>query len=122
MIMGSIVTALKRIMHFTDFLSCKNIVQEKQVHSKSIIKKNKKLGKKALSSFYTLKIKPTSSSQNYESKDLWSNRVHLCRGHIKTYTDEKPLFGKIVGNIWCPPHARGNKNKGVIVKDYEVRA
>jgi len=40
---------------------------------------------------------------------------------MKTYTTEKPLFGKYVGNVWCPPHARGNKKMGVIKKDYKIK-
>jgi len=44
----------------------------------------------------------------------------LFRGHFKTYTKDKPLFGKLVGKYWFKPHARGNKKKGVVVKDYSL--
>lgn len=47
--------------------------------------------------------------------------LHICRGHFKTFTPERPLFGRIVGTYWWPQHVRGSKEHGVIVKDYEVR-
>ena len=39
----------------------------------------------------------------------------------KTYTKENPLFGRIVGRIWWQPHIRGNKDQGLILKDYDVK-
>jgi hypothetical protein len=104
------------IMEFLNILSCKNI-KTKKIGSN----KKKSRAKKPLFSYYVLQI--TSGKESVDSsgsKNLWSNRVHLCRGHIKTYTAEKPLFGKIIGNIWVPPHARGNKKEGVIHKDYDI--
>lgn len=113
-------TMIANLHRFLILLSCKNIIQEKTHPHEKIQKKRRKNNKLPLSSYYTLKIKPTSSNKDYEAKNLWSNRIHLCRGHIKTYTVDKPLFGKVVGNIWCPPHARGNKKLGVIHKDYQL--
>jgi hypothetical protein len=55
-----------------------------------------------------------------DSKGAWTNRVHLCRGHFATYTDQAPLFGKYVGRFWIPPHARGDRARGIVIKDYEV--
>jgi len=109
------------LLRFLDFLSCKNIVFDKKTPPIKLQRKRAKKNKLPLSSYYTLKIKPTSSKKDHDNKNLWSNRIHLCRGHIKTYTEERPLFGKIVGNIWCPPHARGNKKNGVIHKDYLIK-
>jgi hypothetical protein len=48
-------------------------------------------------------------------------RMHLARGHFKTYTEEKPLLGKNVGTWWWSPHVRGDAAIGHVVKDYEVR-
>lgn len=45
---------------------------------------------------------------------------HLCRGHFSTYTLEKPLFGKLVGRFWVPPHTRGSKDRGEVKKDYAI--
>ena len=48
--------------------------------------------------------------------------LHLCRGHFRTYTADKPLGGPkgAVGTFWIPSHIRGSKDEGVIVKDYNV--
>jgi hypothetical protein len=47
--------------------------------------------------------------------------LHICRGHFKTYREDKPLFGHTVGTVWCPSHARGDINHGAVIKDYEVK-
>lgn len=47
--------------------------------------------------------------------------LHLVRGHLATYTDEAPLFGKHTGTYWRPAHARGNPEKGISTKDYRVK-
>ena len=46
--------------------------------------------------------------------------LHFVRGHFKTYTPEKPLFGKYVGTVWVPDTMRGNKEAGTVNKDYKV--
>ena len=52
--------------------------------------------------------------------DLLTRR-HLCRGHFKAYTLERPLFGRYSGRFWWSPHVRGNEAQGVVLKDYELR-
>ena len=47
-------------------------------------------------------------------------RRHVCRGHFREYTADKPLFGRYVGRVWVPAHMRGNKSKGEVIKKYEV--
>lgn len=102
------------VMEFLNIMSCKNI-RAKKIGAN----KKRKSTKKPLFSYYILQIVSKVGGVT-EAKNIWSNRVHMCRGHIKTYTAEKPLFGKYVGNVWCPPHARGNKENGVIQKDYKI--
>jgi len=46
--------------------------------------------------------------------------LHLCRGHLRTYTSERPLFGRHVGTFWVKAHPRGNRSAGVLDKDYRV--
>ena len=46
--------------------------------------------------------------------------MHICRGHFREYSEEKPLFGKYSGKYWIPQHARGNKESGEVDKEYEV--
>ena len=46
--------------------------------------------------------------------------MHVCRGHFKTYTSERPLFGSVTGTYWWPAMVRGSSSVGVIEKDYRV--
>ena len=48
-------------------------------------------------------------------------RLHLVRGHIKTYTPEAPGMGHLVGSYYWGPHLRGDIEAGEIVKDYELQ-
>jgi hypothetical protein len=49
-----------------------------------------------------------------------ANAMHVCRGHFKTYTSERPLFGSVTGTYWWPAMVRGSASRGVIEKDYRV--
>lgn len=109
------------VAKFLNFLSCKNIRTIANDPPEKVQKKRKKQGKKPLISYYTLELKQAKSYESEGNKNLWSNRIHLCRGHFREYTEDKPLFGKLVGRYWIPPHARGNKREGVIYKDYSIK-
>lgn len=111
------------VNNFILILSCKNIEKKEVIPPVKLQKKRAKKGRMPLFSYYTLNISQASTNaknKNNEPGNLWTNRAHLCRGHIKRYTEEKPLFGRFVGNVWCPPHARGNVSDGIIQKDYTV--
>lgn len=47
-------------------------------------------------------------------------RAHLVRGHFKTFSAEAPLFGRYTGRFWWSPATRGDRHRGVVLKDYEV--
>lgn len=46
--------------------------------------------------------------------------LHICRGHFKNFTAEKPLLGQHVGTYWWEAHTRGGIDGGAVLKDYEV--
>jgi hypothetical protein len=100
-------------------LSCKNIGSEAVHPPEKVNKKRRKNGKQELFTYHTLVLKPFGKTQKSVPKNLWENRIHLQRGHFKTYTDQNPLFGKITGRFWWQSHARGQNKSGVVVKDYE---
>lgn len=54
------------------------------------------------------------------AEDSLRRALHICRGHFAKYTDDKPLFGKYVGQFWRPAHVRGDVTQGAVVKDYAV--
>ena len=110
------------IIKVLQLLNCKNITTRNTYPSKSLNKKRKKAGKQELFTYKTLVLKPTGKKQETQAaQGLWDNRVHLCRGHFKTYTEDKPLFGRVTGRFWWQPSIRGNAKKGMVVKDYEVK-
>jgi len=48
-------------------------------------------------------------------------RLHVVRGHFKTYTADKPLMGKYVGQYWWHQQTRGDMELGVIHHEYDVK-
>jgi len=113
-------------VHYTNLalmvLNCKNITTIDNPPPEKLNKKRIRNGKQPLFTYKTLILKPSSKKQEtQEAQGLWENRVHLCRGHFKTYTDKNPLFGSHTGRYWWQPVVRGNKEKGIVMKDYEIR-
>ena len=77
----------------------------------------KKTGKRPSIRVATINITPMSrlvSAAIDASKDQTQSgrhvAAHLYRGHFKTYTPEKPHFGKNVGTYFWQPGARGIKS------------
>jgi len=46
--------------------------------------------------------------------------LHICRGHFKVFTHERPLLGRHVGTYWWASHARGTPRRGVVESRYSV--
>lgn len=102
-------------------LHCVNVKRVLIPSNPKMRKKRQKKGRSPLVSFYTLELEPTSKKERQkQTEGLWRSRVHLCRGHFKRYTAERPLFGKYEGLYWWNPQARG-KGRGYVVKDYRLK-
>jgi hypothetical protein len=116
------VAAYYILFQFLSFLSCVNVGADLIEPGAKQQKARKKRGKMPLVSYYVLKLRKVTARYGtvHGAKGAWSNRVHFCRGHVREYTEERPLFGKYFGRFWVPPHARGNKENGVVRKDYAV--
>jgi hypothetical protein len=115
---GLLAYAAKSINWCFSLLNCKNIITEEITPKNG--KKRKRKGKKELFTYHILKVQPTSKKYNSEPQDLWKNRIHLARGHFKTFTADKPLFGRITGTFWWQPQVRGRNKEGIVVKDYNL--
>lgn len=119
------ISKLHMAMESAAIMNCKNIVLEREHPPKKRRKKVAKNKKRLpLLSYYVITIDPNkirTKSKVEQGKRLGKNRLHLCRGHIRHYTKEKPLFGKVSGSIWIESHARGGKEKGTITKSYELK-
>ena len=107
------------------FLACKNIEKKDHAVSHKLMKASTKRGRPYYyEKYYTLEIE---SARKILSKEGSAEIVgiqkafHICRGHFKTYTEEAPLFGKFVGTVFCPAHAKGNKEIGKVSKIYKPK-
>lgn len=75
-----------------------------------------------LHSYYVLRVKPTAPGESFRAVGAPQKvepRAHLVRGHFRYYTEERPLFGRVVGAVFVPEHERGAGTYGTIRKDYE---
>jgi hypothetical protein len=106
-------------------LNSKNIYQQEILPPQKVNAKRIRKGKLPLYSYKVLNVKlfgtPETSSIAQYSDPLNHNRLHLCRGHFKEFTDEKPLFGKYTGLFWWQPTIRGQNKKGFVNKDYLIQ-
>lgn len=110
---------------FLTLLNCKNISIQKNYPPKNLNKKRVNKGKQPLFTYHTLVIDNVGEKNrlNTEHKPTGiKQRIHFCRGHFKEYTESNKLFGKHTGLYWWQPIVRGNKELGLVHKDYEVRA
>lgn len=109
---------------FLFLLDCKNIVQKTILPPEKLNKSRVKKGKLPLFEYKILNVElpghKASSSLGTGTGTGTPQRVHLCRGHFKEYTPEKPLFGRLVGRYWWQPTVRG-KGDGIIEKEYHVK-
>jgi len=106
-------------------LNCKNISTEDQPAPARLNKKRAKTGKQPLFSYKILNISLPSKKRGASGSTVGMSdpkRLHLCRGHFKTYTEENPLFGQHVGRYFWQPTIRGDKKAGLVMKDYNIRA
>ena len=105
-------------------LNCKNIGTNKITAPQKLNKKRSKSGKAPLYDYHILKLEIPGEqkvTRNITHEEAINNyRRHFCRGHIRIYTSEKPLFGKYVGRVWISSHLRGSESQGFSDKDYSV--
>lgn len=106
-------------------LSCKNIETETIHPPRKLNATRSKKGKGPLVEYKVLNVSGKSARRSESSKTTRESspcRVHICRGHFKTYTEDKPLFGKITGRWWWQPIVRGEAKQGVVIKEYNIKA
>ena len=105
-------------------INCRNIHTVDVVPPPKLAKKHKKKRRTNhdLVVYKVLQIGPTSApaAENKPTKTGDRLRMHIARGHYKTYTEDKPLFGRYTGTFWWEAQFRGNKKKGLVNKNYRV--
>jgi len=105
---------MELISRFLTAINCVNIEIVEEKPDKKIQKKRKKRGKVPLFSRWTLHIKINKSinKQNNYGRSHASPRIHLRRGHAR----------RLRSGVYCWVSACivGNKENGIIHKDYKV--
>ena len=99
-------------------LHCKNVLTEIRGGRKMGVKRQRRYTTRhhVLNVIPARKIKTTRFERDSHNK----LSLHFRRGHFKTYSQEAPLFGRIVGTFWWDAHTAGNAEIGVVTKDYNV--
>lgn len=110
-------------------LNAKNVIAE-VVEPDGMEARNRKRAKKGqtlLEPYHVLKFRPGKSGKMHEHGGVSLTEgdamaCHLVRGHLKTYTAEAPLFGKIVGRYWWQAHMAGNGSPKAQETAYDMSA
>jgi hypothetical protein len=119
------LSLLKPVLFALSFMHCKNVTLEAQEPDRSLNNERRKAGLKPFVRYHTINIEPMKKVLKTEGNsevDGLKRALHICRGHFSTYSEEKPLFGRIAGTFWIPSHVRGSIKEGVVVSDYNVKS
>lgn len=106
------------------FLHCKNVAQRDNLPSRQERREIQRRGDPIIT-YKTLEIEPMRkvlATEGGIEKNVIKKALHICRGHFSNYSEEKPLFGKYVGQFWIPAHVRGSEDAGKVFKDYSVKS
>lgn len=97
-------------------INCSNVIRVEHKPDEKLQKARIKRGKKPLFSYWTLQL--SIPNEREEGASLGgthaSPRLHLRRGHARQYAPGK--------YTWVQPCAVGNKNLGLVHKDYAITA
>ena len=108
------------VYYFLKLLSCKNIITKDEYAGNP----NKKKRISELE-YKTIHIQVPGNKYVYQDKEYESIPFHdrekfgmtgQKRGHFKTYTEEKPLFGRHTGTWWWSPMFDTSRKR-----DYEIK-
>jgi hypothetical protein len=106
------------------FMHCKNVVLSQGSKNREHDRNRKRAGVRPLIRYHTINIEPMKkvlrTEGALESEGL-KKALHICRGHFSTYSEERPLFGKVAGTFWIPAHVRGNIEVGSVLSDFKVK-
>lgn len=119
---ASVFTLMLPFFWSFGFMHCKNVSLDAQAVSRQVRRQAERRGTPVLDC-RVLNIEPMRRVLRDEGKlsEVGPRKaLHICRGHFKTYTEERPLFGKIGGTFWWEGSIRGSLMKGEVAKEYEV--
>ena len=103
---------------------CRNVRLDERAPNRQERRLAERTNQPAPVRWYTLVIDPMREVLRREGgaeQTGLKRALHICRGHFATYTEERPMFGRLAGRFWVPAHVRGTIDNGVVVKDYAVK-
>lgn len=104
------------------FFHCKNVqVRDGTINRRTARTHTRQYGVPP-EKYYVLEIEPMKQVLRTEGGAETAGiekALHICRGHFKDFR-EKGLFGRHHDIFWWDDHVRGNFEKGITIKDYEV--
>lgn len=107
-----------------DILNSRNVVLVEKPTPPKVAAKRKKAGRPDIV-YKTLAVRVKKNDVRFlyphHEPQAADRRRHHVRGHFKTYTDERPLFGKYTGRFFWAPQWRGLERVGTIYKVYDVQ-
>lgn len=111
--------------NFCNFLSIKNVHVKSEQYN-SLTPRQKRINRlHGGLKYHTLVVSKPGKQYEHDGAIVGDREntmpLHLCRGHVKHYTEQKPLFGKYAGTFYIPCHVRGKIENGTIAKDYALK-
>lgn len=119
------VDALDSLLLAISFMHCKNVAVSPVDPPTKLSRKYERKHGRPLTRYHVLEIEPMKRVLKTEGRSDevgLKKALHIARGHFRTYSEEKPLFGKFAGTVWVPQHLRGSKDRGQVKKDYAVKS
>lgn len=104
-------------------LCCRNVETMDRPPSRQSIRAALREGRPRPFTVKTLVVRPlTRKPDGRFAESAAPLALHWVRGHFKTYSPDRPLFGRLSGTYWWHPHLAGDVSNGVTIKDYRVEA
>jgi hypothetical protein len=104
------------------WLNCRNVITEDVRPNARIAAKRQRRGQPRGLDYKRIILDEGTRRALTVNRDAEQHgkRLHIVRGHIKHFTPERPLFGKLTGNYWWHQQMRGNADLGRINHEYHV--
>ena len=117
--------AVKALLFGIGMMNCSNVGTVEVEPAKRLSKKRETRYGRPLTQYKVIQVRPHLTARGRPHSD--SERtvsegtpLHVCRGHFKTYEEDRPLMGRHTGTFWWKAQVRGAKEQGEIVHEYEV--
>jgi hypothetical protein len=117
--------AIKALLFAVGMMNCSNVGTVMVVPPAKLSKKREKRYGKPLIRYRVIQVKPhlTTRGAKHSAERATVGEhtpLHICRGHFKTYEEDRPLLGKHTGTFWWKSQVRGSKSAGEIHHEYVV--